>query len=73
MFEGEVLDLVQLAVEPKRELCRKVVSISTKCISVHRPASAGITELKTFLQGASKAYTDGTYSVVGSGAPPKVR
>ena len=73
MFDGEVLDLVHLA---EGELSRKVVFIATKCVMVDRPvseASAGITALTSLLQGASKAYTDGTYSVVGSGAPPKVR
>lgn len=68
MCDGEVLDLVQLAAEPKGELSRKVVCIANKRISMERPAtgtSTGIGALTTLLQGATKAYTDGTYSVVG--------
>ena len=68
MCDGEVLDLVQLAAEPKGELSRKVVCIANKRISMDRPAtgtSTGIGALTTLLQGATKAYTDGTYSVVG--------
>ena len=68
LFSGEVLDLVHLAAEPKGELSRKVMSIATKCVMVDRPVSetaAGISALTALLQGASKVYTDGTYSVVG--------
>ena len=68
MIDGEVLELVQLAAEPKGELTRKAVSISNKSISVKRPdteTSAGISALTSLLQRASKVYTDGTYSVVG--------
>ena len=63
MFDGEVLDLVQLAAEPKGELSRKVVCVATKRISVERPAAeapAGIGALTTLLHGASKVFTDGT-------------
>ena len=68
LFSGEDLDLVHLAAEPKGELSRKVVSTATKCVMVDRPVSetaAGISALTALLQGASKVYTDGTYSVVG--------
>ena len=67
MFDGEVLDLVQLAAEPKGELSRRVVCIANKRISVKRPAAetlAGISALTSLLQGASKVFTGGTYSVV---------
>ena len=68
LFSGEVLDLVHLAAEPKGELSRKVVSIATKCVMIDPPVpetAAGIGALTALLQGASKVYTDGTYSVVG--------
>lgn len=59
--DGEVLDLVQLAAEPKGY--QGLLSIAPKCISVERPASessAGSNALTTLLQGASKANTDDT-------------
>lgn len=49
LFDGEVLDLVQLAAEPKGELSRKVVSITTKNVSVERP-TAEIRSVSAHLQ-----------------------
>ena len=54
--------------EDKGELSRSVVSITPKHISVECPVpepSAGYDALTALLQGASKVYTDGTYSVDG--------